>query len=142
MADPRDTGFRDYYKTKAASGYRPERNRRHPKQPSFFDRIADRAQVVHDANPLPYAYEKAKEYFPGTFGIAQRGWDAARENWIMHGQNKDYFGGNWLDSKVPNKVKESLMTPRDEDFYDKYMNLASMTDDTEKKQYYIDPFRM
>ena len=138
MADPRDTGFRDYYKTKAASGYRPERNRRHPKQPSFFDRIADRAQVVHDANPLPYAYEKAKEYFPGTFGIAQRGWDAARENWIMHGQNKDYFGGNWLDSKVPNKVKESLMTPRDEEFFDKYMRLSELTSDPDKRKQYID----
>jgi hypothetical protein len=139
MADPRDKGFRDYYMNKAAdSGYRPNRNRRHPKQPNLLNKIADRAQVIHGLNPLPYVYEKGKEYFPGTLGIAQRGWESARDNWIMHSQNKDYFGGNWLDSKVPNKVKESLMTPRDEDFFDKYMRLAELTTDPDKRKQYID----
>jgi hypothetical protein len=137
----RDTGFRDYYMNKAASGPRPDRDRRHPKQRSFLDKAADKAKVIHGLNPLPYAYEKAKEYFPGTLGIAQRGWDAARENWIMHGQNKAYFGGNWLDSKIPDKVRGSLMTPRAEKFEDKYLYLAEMTDDTEKKQYYLDQAR-
>jgi len=82
--------------------------------------------------------EKAKSYLPGSLGFAQRGIESVLKNRKMHGENVDYFGGNLLDSKVPNRVKESLMTPRDQSFYDKYMNLASLTDDTEKKQYYID----
>mgnify|MGYP005823967123 FL=1 len=125
----RETGFRDYYKTKAASGYRPDRDRRQPKQPSFFDRMG---QAITGGT------EKAKSYLPGSLGFAQRGIESVLKNRKMHGENVDYFGGNLLDSKVPNRVKESLMTPRDQSFYDKYMNLASLTDDTEKKQYYID----
>tara|TARA_Y100000310_G_scaffold139937_1_gene139293 strand:- start:983 stop:2131 length:1149 start_codon:yes stop_codon:yes gene_type:complete len=125
----RETGFRDYYKTKAASGYRPDRDRRQPKQPSFFDRVGQ---------AFTGGAEKAKSYLPGTWGMATRGIDAVLRNRKMHGENVDYFGGNLLDSKVPTRVKESLMTPRDQSFYDKYMNLASLTDDTEKKQYYID----
>ena len=125
----RETGFRDYYKTKAASGYRPDRDRRQPKQASFFDRMG---QAITGGT------EKAKSYLPGSLGFAQRGIESVLKNRKMHGENVDYFGGNLLDSKVPNRVKESLMTPRDQSFYDKYMNLASLTDDTEKKQYYID----
>ena len=125
----RETGFRDYYKTKAASGYRPDRDRRQPKQPSFFDRMG---QAITGGT------EKAKSYLPGSLGFAQRGIESVLKNRKMHGENVDYFGGNLLDSKVPTRVKESLMTPRDQSFYDKYMNLASLTDDTEKKQYYID----
>ena len=125
----RETGFRDYYKTKAARGYRPDRDRRQPKQPSFFDRMG---QAITGGT------EKAKSYLPGSLGFAQRGIESVLKNRKMHGENVDYFGGNLLDSKVPNRVKESLMTPRDQSFYDKYMNLASLTDDTEKKQYYID----
>ena len=125
----RETGFRDYYKTKAASGYRPDRDRRQPKQPSFFDRMGQ---------AIAGGAERVKSYLPGTLGIAQRGVESVLKNRKMHGENVDYFGGNLLDSKVPTRVKESLMTPRDQSFYDKYMNLASLTDDTEKKQYYID----
>ena len=142
MADPRDKGFQDYYrdkaKTQAASGYRPDRDRRHPKQPNILDRISNKAQVVHGLNPLPYAYEKAKEYFPGSLGIAQRGVDAVLRNRKMHGENVDYFGGNWLNTRIPNRVKESLMTTRDEDFYDKYMRLAELTSDPDKRAEYID----
>ena len=125
----RETGFRDYYKTKAASGYRPDRDRRHPTQANFFDRMGQ---------AIAGGAERVKSYLPGTLGIAQRGVESVLKNRKMHGENVDYFGGNLLDSKVPNRVKESLMTPRDQSFYDKYMNLASLTDDTEKKQYYID----
>ena len=125
----RETGFRDYYKTKAASGYRPDRDRRHPTQTNFFDRMGQ---------AIAGGAERVKSYLPGTLGIAQRGVESVLKNRKMHGENVDYFGGNLLDSKVPTRVKESLMTPRDQSFYDKYMNLASLTDDTEKKQYYID----
>ena len=125
----RDTGFRDYYKTKAASGYRPERNRRQPKQPSFFDRIG---------SAFTGGTEKAKSYLPGTVGMATRGIESVLKNRQMHNQNVNYFGGNWFDSKVPNKVKESLMTPKDKTFYDKYMRLADMASDPDKRQEHID----
>ena len=127
----REKGITDYQRALSGSsiGYQPNRDRRHPKKPNFFDRVGQ---------AFTGGAERAKEYLPGTVGMATRGLDAVLRNRKMHGENVGYFGGNWLDSKVPNKVKESLMTPRDEDFYDKYMNLASMTDDTEKKQYYID----
>ena len=146
MADPRDKGFQDYYrdkaKTRAASGYRsPDRDRRHPKQSSFFDRAANKAQVIHDANPinyLPHAYGKVKEYFPGSLGVAQKGVDAVLRNRKMHGENVDYFGGNWLNTRIPNRVKESLMTPRDKTFEDKYMRLAELTSDPDKRAEYID----
>ena len=121
----RDTGFRDYYKTKAARGYNQNRSRRHPIGPSFLDRVGQ-------------SVSGAKSYLPGSLGIAQRAFDTVRDNRIMHGQNVDYFGGNWLDSKIPNKVKESLMTTRDEDFFDKYMRLADLTTDPDKRLEYID----
>ena len=121
----RDTGFRDYYKTKAARCYNPNRSRRHPIGPSFLDRVGQ-------------SVSGAKSYLPGSLGIAQRAFDTVRDNRIMHGQNVDYFGGNWLDSKIPNKVKESLMTTRDEDFFDKYMRLADLTTDPDKRLEYID----
>ena len=125
----RDTGFRDYYKTKAASGYNPNRNRRHPKQPSFFDTIG---------SAFTGGTEKARSYLPGSLGFSQRGIESVLRNRQMHNQNVNYFGGNWLDSKVPNRVKESLMTPKDQTFYDKYMRLADLTSDPDKKQEYID----
>ena len=125
----RDTGFRDYYKTKAASGYRPERNRRQPKQPSFFDRIG---------SAFTGGTEKARSYLPGSLGFAQRGIESVLKNRQMHNQNVNYFVGNWFDSKVPNKVKESLMTPKDQTFYDKYMRLADMASDPDKRQEHID----
>jgi hypothetical protein len=56
----------------------------------------------------------------------------------MYGQNKAYFGGNWLDDRIPNRVKESLMTPRGETFFNKYMHLAEMTTDADKKRQYIE----
>ena len=38
----------------------------------------------------------------------------------------------WKDAKM------KMMTDKEKAGYDKYMNLASMTDDTDKKQYYLD----
>ena len=57
---------------------------------------------------------------------------------VMAGQNRDYFGGNWLHSKIPQNVRESMMTQKDQDFYDKYMNLASLAQGNQEKQEYLD----
>ena len=127
----REKGITDYQRALSGSsiGYRPNRDRRHPTKPNFFARVGQ---------AFTGGAERAKEYFPGSLGIAQRGVDAVLRNRKMHGENVDYFGGNWLDDKIPNKVKESLMTPRDEDFYDKYMRLSELTSDPDKRAEYID----
>jgi hypothetical protein len=70
---------------------------------------------------------------PGVAGAAMAGAKNIHRNQVMHDQNRDYFGGNLLHDKIPNKVRESLMTPRDESFYDKYMKLASLGGDREQE---------
>ena len=76
--------------------------------------------------------------FPSLLGAAMTGAKSVVRNQAMHGQNRDYFGGNRLNDKIPENVRESLMTPDSQKFYDKYMNLANMAQDRTRKQEYLD----
>ena len=98
---------------------------------NIFQRAADSFggskvnKSIHQMNPLP-----------GLAGFAMSGAKNIMNNQIMHGQNRDYFGGNMLHDKIPQNVRESMMTQKDQDFYDKYMNLADLGGD--RKQEYLD----
>ena len=110
-----------------ASGYSPKR--RKIRRPNRFAQGAqdfgrDVGQMGSDIG------------IPGLAGAAMAGAKNIHRNQVMHGQNRDYFGGNLLHDKIPNKVRESLMTPRDESFYDKYTKLASLGGDREQE--YLD----
>ena len=57
----------------------------------------------------------------------------------MQKQNDAYFGNTMLkNSPQYKKAQMSLMTPKDKDFYDKYMNLADMAQDNNKAEEYRD----
>ena len=79
---------------------------------------------------------------PGIWGAGMKGLEALTEGVAMANENARWFRGNAPDTKrhagVPMNVRESVMTGRDTDFYDKYMNLAQMSQDADKKQYYLD----
>jgi len=79
---------------------------------------------------------------PGIWGAGMKGLEALTEGVAMANENARWFKQNAPDTKrhagVPMNVRESVMTGRDTDFYDKYMNLASLTDDADKRQYYLD----
>jgi len=93
-------------------------------------------------NPITNTIQKGANYgrekmLPGLVGAALAGGKHVFQNQIMHGQNRNYFGGNMLHDKIPNNVRESLMTPDSQKFYDKYMNLASMAQDNQKRDEYL-----
>ena len=52
----------------------------------------------------------------------------------LHKAFKDKYGG----SNEWKAAKASMMTPEDQAFYDKYMNLADMAQDPDKRQEYLD----
>ena len=94
-------------------------------------------------NPLKDTIQKAVDYgrdtmFPSIWGAGIEGIKNLTRNQAMHGQNKNYFDGNFLDDKIPDNVRESLMTQKDQDFYDKYMMLAEREQDRTRKQEYLD----
>ena len=93
-------------------------------------------------NPVTNTIQKGVNYgrekmLPGLVGAGLAGMKHVFNNQIMHGQNRNYFGGNMLHDKIPDNVRESMMTQKDQDFYDKYTNLASMTQDNEKRNEYL-----
>lgn len=100
------------------------------------DNIFKRAADSYGDSNVNKAIHKMN-VLPSLAGFAMSATDKILRNKVMHGQNKSYFGGNWLHDKIPGKVRESLMTPSDQEFYDKYMNLASMAQDTTKRDYYL-----
>jgi hypothetical protein len=86
--------------------------------------------------------ETGKKYLGSIWGGAQRGLEALTEGVAMANENARWFRGNAPDTKrhagVPMNVRQSVMTGRDTDFFNKYTKLAEMAQDNEKKQYYLD----
>ena len=99
----------------------------------------DTNRVIVD-NPVTNTIRQGVDYTrdkiaPGVWGAGIEGLKNMTRNNAMHGQNKDYFDGNWLHDKIPDNVRESLMTKKDKLFYDKYMKLARLGGD--RKQEYL-----
>ena len=94
------------------------------------------------AGNLNQSIDTGKKYFMGLAGGAQRGLDALTQGVAMANENERWFKQNAPNAKryagVPMNVRESVQTGRDKSFYDKYMNLASLAQDTTQKQYYLD----
>jgi hypothetical protein len=94
------------------------------------------------AGNLNPAIDAGKKYFMGLAGGVQRGIEALGEGVAMANENTRWFKENAPNAKryagVPMNVRESVQTGRDKSFYDKYMNLASLAQDTTQKQYYLD----
>ena len=86
--------------------------------------------------------QKTRNFIPGIWGAGMQGLEALTEGVAMANENARWFKQNAPDTKrhagVPMNVRESVMTGRDTDFYDKYMKLAKMTQDADKRQYYLD----
>ena len=79
---------------------------------------------------------------PGAWGAAIKGLDALTEGFDMARENERWFKENAPDAKrhagVPINVRESVMTDRDTNFFNKYMDLAEMSQDRNQKQWYLD----
>jgi hypothetical protein len=93
-------------------------------------------------NPVTNTIQKGVNYgrekmLPGLVGAGLAGMKHVFNNQIMHGQNRNYFGGNMLHDKIPDNVRESMMTQKDQDFYDKYMMLAEREQDRTRKDEYL-----
>ena len=93
-------------------------------------------------NPVTNTIQKGVNYgrekmLPGLVGAGLAGIKDVFNNQIMNSQNRNYFGGNMLHNKIPDNVRESMMTQKNQDFYDKYINLASMAQDTKKRDEYL-----
>ena len=86
--------------------------------------------------------QKTRNFIPGIWGAGMQGLEALTEGVAMANENARWFKQNAPDTKrhagVPMNVRESVMTDRDTKFYDKYIDLAKMTDDADKRQYYLD----
>jgi len=79
---------------------------------------------------------------PGIWGAGMKGLDALTEGVAMHNENKRWFQENAPNATnvyadIPMNVRKSVMTGRDEAFYKKYMDLAEMAQDADRKQYYL-----
>ena len=89
------------------------------------------------------AGDTGKKYLGSIWGGAQRGLDALTEGVAMSNENTRWFNENAPNAAnvyagVPMGVRESVMTDRDTNFFNKYMNLAEMEQDRTRKQYYLD----
>ena len=86
--------------------------------------------------------QKTRNFIPGIWGAGMQGIQALTEGVAMANENARWFKQNAPNAKrhagVPMNVRESVMTGRDTDFYDKYMKLAKMAQDGDKRQYYLD----
>ena len=86
--------------------------------------------------------QKTRNFIPGIWGAGMQGLEALTEGVAMANENARWFRGNAPNAKrhagVPMNVRESVMTGRDTKFYDKYMKLAKMAQDGDKRQYYLD----
>ena len=79
---------------------------------------------------------------PGIWGAGMKGLDALTEGVAMHNENKRWFQENAPNATnvyadIPMNVRKSVMTGRDKAFYKKYMDLAEMAQDADRKQYYL-----
>ena len=74
--------------------------------------------------------EMGKAVLSGLGGVAEGIGRGSR----LHKAYKDQYGGS-DEYKV---AKAAMMTPEDQAFYDKYMNLADMAQDADKRQEYLD----
>jgi hypothetical protein len=94
------------------------------------------------AGNLTPAIDAGKNYIGGLWGGAQRGLDALTQGVAMANENTRWFKENAPNAKryagVPMNVRESVQMDRDKSFYDKYMNLARLAQDTTQRQYYLD----
>ena len=89
-----------------------------------------------------------KKYSPGIFGGIQRGLGSLTNNLAQNEENERILGDLYTDelrkTMVPNwdvqKGDPGYEGSRRE-YHDKYKNLASLTDDADKKQYYLDQAR-
>tara|TARA_R110002012_G_scaffold232409_1_gene405181 strand:- start:891 stop:2090 length:1200 start_codon:yes stop_codon:yes gene_type:complete len=96
-----------------------------PNKPSMFQQGSN---AIGNFNPIP-----------GIAGFAMEGAKAIGRDRAMQKQNDAYFGNTMLkNSPQYKKAQMSLMTPKDKDFYDKYMNLADMAQDNNKAEEYRD----
>ena len=96
-----------------------------PNKPSMFQQGSN---AIGNFNPIP-----------GIAGFAMEGAKAIGRDRAMQKQNDAYFGNTMLkNSPQYKKAQMSLMTPKDKDFYDKYMNLADMAQDNNKAKEYRD----
>jgi hypothetical protein len=91
-------------------------------------------------NPITNTIQKGVDYGRDIFGKlpSMMAIDHVARNWEMSKQNRDYFGGNWLHGKIPEKVRKSVMSPGSQEKVDKFMKLAGYTDDPRQKQEYLD----
>tara|TARA_R110002020_G_scaffold20682_1_gene70409 strand:+ start:745 stop:1818 length:1074 start_codon:yes stop_codon:yes gene_type:complete len=91
---------------------------------------------------LNQSIDTGKNYIGGLWGGAQRGLDALTQGVAMANENERWFKQNAPNAKlyagVPMNVRESVQTDRDKNFFNKYMNLAAMAQDSDKKQWYLD----
>ena len=76
-----------------ASGYSPRPKRRKPNR--FVQGVKDFSRDVGQMG--------SSIGIPGIAGAAMTGAKNVMRNQVMHGQNRDYFGGNLLHDKIPNK---------------------------------------
>ena len=94
------------------------------------------------AGNLNPALDAGRNILPGIYGAAIEGIKTLGEGVAMANENTRWFKKNAPNAKryagVPMNVRESVQTGRDKSFYDKYMNLASLAQDTTQKQYYLD----
>jgi hypothetical protein len=78
---------------------------------------------------------------PGAYGVAMKGLEALTEGVAMANENERWFKQNAPNAQryagVPINVRESVQTDRDKNFFNKYMNLAAMAQDSDKKQWYL-----
>ena len=96
-----------------------------PNKPSMFQQGSN---AIGNFNPIP-----------GIAGFAMEGVKAIGRDRAMQKQNDAYFGNTMLKNRPQyKKAQMSLMTPKDKDFYDKYMNLADMAQDNNKAEEYRD----
>ena len=94
------------------------------------------------AGNLNPALDAGRNILPGIYGAAIEGIKTLGEGVAMANENTRWFKENAPNARryagVPMNVRESVQTGRDKSFYDKYMNLASLAQDTTQKQYYLD----
>ena len=81
-------------------------------------------------------------FLPGSLGALQRGLTSLVQGVDMARENTRWFKENAPDAKryagIPMNVRESVMTDRDKDFENKYLELARLAPNATKKQYYLD----
>ena len=86
--------------------------------------------------------QKTRNVIPGIWGAGMQGLEALTEGVAMANENTRWFKQNAPNAKryagVPMNVRESVQTDRDKNFFNKYMNLAAMAQDSDKKQWYLD----